>query len=106
MKVLMMMGLYSKLRHIQNPVVKSTVSPQCSIHRYTWTSPGRKTPSQVDNILIDRRQNLSILDVRCFRGADYDTDPCLVVPKIRKRAIQKSDMEIFNFKKLLTVYGS
>jgi hypothetical protein len=53
--------------------------------------------------LIDRKWHLDILDVRYFRGADCDTDHCLVVEKVRKRLAvpaQKFDVERFNLKKL------
>jgi hypothetical protein len=47
--------------------------------------------------LIDRRWNSSILDVRCLRGADYDTDHCLVVAKFRERlAVSKQITKMFN----------
>jgi endonuclease/exonuclease/phosphatase family metal-dependent hydrolase len=45
-------------------VVKSTMFPHHSIHKYTWTSPDRKIHNQIDHILIDRRQHSSIPDVR------------------------------------------
>ena len=54
----------------------------------------------VDAILIDRRWHSSIIDVRSFSGADYDTDHYLVVAKVRERlavrkqAAQKSDRKI------------
>jgi hypothetical protein len=35
--------------------------------------------------LIERRRHLSILDVRSFRAADFDTDHYLVVAKIGER---------------------
>jgi hypothetical protein len=55
--------------------------------------------------LIDRRRHSSILDVRSFRGADYDSDQYLVVAKIRERLavskrMVKMDVERFNLKPL------
>jgi hypothetical protein len=41
--------------------------------------------NQIQYVLIGRRWHLSILDVLSFRGADCDTDHCLVVAKIRER---------------------
>jgi hypothetical protein len=56
--------------------------------------------------LIDKRQHSNILDVRSFRGADCDTDHCLVVAKLRerisvsKRVRKKFDLERFDLKNL------
>jgi endonuclease/exonuclease/phosphatase family metal-dependent hydrolase len=69
----------------KNLVVKSTMFPHHSIHKYTWTSPDGKTHNQSDHILIDRRRYSSILDVTSFRGADCDSDHYLVVAKVRDR---------------------
>jgi len=77
-----------------------------NIHKYTWTFPDEKTHNQVDDILIDGRWNSSILDVRSFRGADCDTDRCLVVAEVMeilavsKPAAQKFDVERFDLRKL------
>jgi hypothetical protein len=38
----------------KNLRVKSTMFPHCSIHKYTWTYPDRKTHNQIDLILVDR----------------------------------------------------
>jgi endonuclease/exonuclease/phosphatase family metal-dependent hydrolase len=90
----------------KNIVVKSTMFKHRSIHKHIWTSSNRQTLNQIDHILIDRRWNSSILDVRTFRGADCDNDHYLVVAKVRERlavrkqAAQKFDGERFNLRKL------
>ena len=47
--------------------------PHRNIHKYAWTSPGGKNHNQIDHMLIDKRLQSSILDVRRFREADCDT---------------------------------
>jgi hypothetical protein len=37
----------------KNLVVRSTMFPHRSIHKYTWTSPDRKMNHQIDHILIE-----------------------------------------------------
>jgi hypothetical protein len=77
-----------------------------NIYKYTWTSPDGKTHNQIDHILVDRRWHSNVLDVRSFRAADYDSDHCLVVARVRERLAvnkqrsQRFDMERFNLKKL------
>ena len=68
----------------KNLVVKSTMFPHRNIHKYPLTSPDGNTHNQIDHVLIDRRRQSSILDVRSFRGADCDTDHYLVVANCGK----------------------
>jgi hypothetical protein len=75
----------AKFSTSKNLIVKSTMFTRPNIHKFTWTSPDRKTHSQIDHNLIDRRWNSSILDVRSFRAADCDTDNYLVMAKVRER---------------------
>jgi hypothetical protein len=70
--------------------------PHRNIHKYTWTSPDGRFHKQINHILIDRRWNSNILDVRSFRGADCDTDHNLVVAKVRERlAVNKQPAQNF-----------
>jgi hypothetical protein len=78
-------------------VVKSTMFPHRSIHKYTWTFPYGKTHNKIYHILIDTRRHSSILDVRSFRGADCDIDHYFVASKIRERlAVSKRMVKKIN----------
>jgi hypothetical protein len=73
-------------------------------------SPDGKIHNQIDHILVDRRRHSSVLDVRSFRPADYDTDHYLVVAKVRERlAVNKQKSQRFymkfHLKKLNEVEG-
>jgi hypothetical protein len=47
----------------RNLVVKSKIFPHCNVHKDTWTPPQGKTHNQINQVLIDRRQPSSMLDV-------------------------------------------
>jgi len=87
-------------------VVKSTMFPHRNIHKYTWTFPDGKTHNQTDHVLMGRRWNSSVLDVRSFMGTDCDTDHYLVIAKVRERlamckqTAQRFDRQRFNLRKL------
>ena len=70
-----------------NLLVKEILFTHTDIHKHTWASPVWKTHNWINHILIDRRRHLSIRDVQSFRGADCDTDHCLVFPKVGERLI-------------------
>jgi hypothetical protein len=72
----------SKSCHVQTIIVKSTMFPYPSIHKFIWTSADEGTRNQIDHILIDRRQHSSKLDVWYFGGARCETDHCPVVAKL------------------------
>jgi endonuclease/exonuclease/phosphatase family metal-dependent hydrolase len=88
----------------KNLIVKSKTFPHRDIQKHMWTSPDGVTHNQIDHVLIDKRRYSNILDVRSFRGADCDTDHCLVVAKLRerisvsKRTRQNFDLERFDLK--------
>jgi len=67
---------------------KMWLRARCSLARifiYTWICSDVKTHNQIDHVWIDRRWHSSILSVRSSRGADCDTDHCLVVAEVRER---------------------
>ena len=58
----------------KNLIVKSKKIPHRNIHKYTWTSQDGITHRQIDHVLVDKRTQSSIVDVRALRGVDFDTD--------------------------------
>ena len=68
----------------KNLFVKSTMFPHRNIHKYIWSPADGKTHNQIGHILTNRRWNSSILDVRSCKGADCDTDHCLVLQEFGK----------------------
>ena len=88
-------------------IVKSTKFPHRNIHKYTWTSPDGITHNHIDYVLVDKRRQSSIIDVRSLREADCDTDHYLVVSTIRERLPLKKGIkqhlivDRYNLNKLL-----
>ena len=79
---------------------------QCSCTETFISTPGPLLIgrlSQIDQILIDRRWHLSMLDVQSFWGAECDTDHYLVVAKVKERlAVSKQAAQKFDGKGLIS----
>lgn len=53
-------------------VISSTYFPRKNIHKHTWSVPDGRTKTQIDHIIVDKRHQSSITNVRTYRGADGD----------------------------------
>jgi hypothetical protein len=69
----------------RNTVISSVRFPHEDIHEETWISPDGHTRNQIDHVIIDARHAYDIIDVRSYRGADCDSDHCLVKIKYRPK---------------------
>ena len=87
----------------KNVSVKSTMFPHRNIHKHIWTTSDWKNHNQTDHILIERRWHSSILDVRSYRGAERDSDHCLLVANIRETlAVSNQAAQKFDGKRLIS----
>jgi len=68
---------------LKNLVLKNTMYPHRDFHKYSWTSPDRKTHNKIDHKLLDRRLYSSILEVRTSVELTV-TDYYLAVQKLGK----------------------
>lgn len=74
-------------------IIGGTHFPHKGIHKGTWRSPNGLAINQIDHILIDYRHKSSLLDVRCMRGANADSDHFLVISKIRSKICRNGSNE-------------
>lgn len=75
----------------KNLYIKSTMFPHKKIHKGTWNSPDGVTVNQIDHLLINRKWQSNIIDVRTFREADVDSDHMLVLSRLRERIRTKKE---------------
>jgi hypothetical protein len=66
----------------KNLIISNTYFPRMNIHKYTWTAPDGKTKIQINHIIIDKRHRISTKDVRCYKGANGNTDHFLVITSL------------------------
>ena len=91
----------------KNIIVKSSKFPHFNIHKYTWTLPDGITHNQIDHVLVDKKSQLSIIDICSLRRVNCDTDHYLVVVTIRERLSLKKGIkqhlvaDRYNFNKLV-----
>ena len=75
-------------------VITGTIFPHKDIHKFTWTSPDKKTTNQIDHVLINRKYRSSVKDTRVMRGADVGSDHQLIRTQVKlklKRQTNKSN---------------
>jgi hypothetical protein len=63
--------------------IGSTFNLHKDIHKSTWGSPNGVTLLQIDHLLIDRRHKSNLMDVMSYRGANTDSNHCLVIVHLR-----------------------
>jgi hypothetical protein len=61
--------------------ITSTLFKHRNIHKYTWEARGTK--STLDYVIVNEKIRPFIADTTAYRGAELDTDHCLVMGKIR-----------------------
>ena len=56
-------------------------------HKVTWLLPGKTTGNQIDHVLISKKRENMMHDVRSYRGANVDSDHMLIIAKMTLRKI-------------------
>ena len=70
--------------------ITNTFFPHKQIHQTTWYPPDvRAKPSTKDFVLVKQRLQPSVLDTQVYRGANLDSDHCLVIVSLRPKLAKK-----------------
>lgn len=67
-----------------NMKIVSTKYQHKEIHKGTWRSPDGENINQIDHVLIEKRSETCVKDVRTYRGPDIDTDHFMVGAKLKQ----------------------
>ena len=68
-----------------NLIISSTKFQHHMRHKATWISFDQKTLSQIDHVLVNKRMQSAVKDVRTYRGACADSDHFMVSTTIRQK---------------------
>ncbi|KAK4874439.1 hypothetical protein RN001_013799 [Aquatica leii] len=63
-------------------------------HKNTWSIPGKNKGNQIDHILIKRKRERMIDDVRSYRGTSVETDHNLVITKMKLRMVEEKHRQV------------
>lgn len=63
--------------------IGGTKFPHKDIHKYTWQSPDGVTRNQIDHVLMSKRFQSSLTNVRTMRSADIYSDHKLLIAEIK-----------------------
>jgi len=66
-------------------IISSTYFQRKDSYKQTWVSPDATTKNQIDHVTIDKLHCSWFKNVRCYRGADGDTDHYLVVATLTEK---------------------
>ena len=86
-------------------VIGGTLFKHKDIHKITWYSPNNRDKYQIDHVIINGKWRRSLLDTRSYRGADVNSDHCLVVVRLKlklKKTLDdnKTNRKIIDIKRL------
>jgi endonuclease/exonuclease/phosphatase family metal-dependent hydrolase len=74
----------------KNMINSSKCFPHKDTHKGMWTTPDGRMKNQIDHVIISKRGASSIIDVRTYRGADFESDHFLVGIKDRCKVMIKT----------------
>ena len=64
-------------------MIGRTVFPQRAIHKLSWRSSDGNTVNHIGHVIVNKKRQRSLLDVKVHCGADVDSDHHLLIAKIR-----------------------
>ena len=90
--------------HSNRCIIGGTIFPHRDIHKLSWRSPDGNTVNQIDHVIVNKKWQRSLLDVKVHRGADVGSDHHLLIAKIRLKLratpTVKQRHRVFNINKL------